>query len=88
MQKGFGDAPRKVPNTAVIGGLAESLANPQPQCEANLGMSTEPTADGMLTANLTVYLKNWWAVACVPSCCIVLCVDWMLLLLLYLLFAP
>ena len=60
-QRGFGDAPRKVPNTAVIGGLAESLANPQPQCEANLGVVTQPAADGMLNAQLTVFLKNWWA---------------------------
>jgi hypothetical protein len=45
----------------VIGGLAESLANPQPQCEANLGVVTQPAAGGMLTAKLTVFLKNWWA---------------------------
>lgn len=58
-----------MPNTAIIGGLAESAANPQPQCEANLAVETAPAGGGSLTTELTVYLKNWCVAAHSCGCC-------------------
>ncbi len=58
---GFGGENRSIPDTASVGGIAESSTDPQPQCEANIAAELTPAGDDSYSAKLTFYLKNWCA---------------------------